>query len=170
MLQRNISSSNPAAGVVKNSSRAQNSPSSPTIYMITPTYTRPTQKADLSRLCYALMHVPGLHWIVVEDSDTRTSLVHRLLSGEHSCKMAHYTHLNLRTTKELRIGKNERHWVKSRGAEQRNHGVDWLFESAAAGFLGKLHDPAKVGGVVYFGDDDNTYDIQLFEEVSMCCV
>lgn len=133
--------------------------------MITPTYARPTQKADLMRLCFTLMHVPMLHWIVVEDSDSQTNLVKRILSGEHSCKISRSTHLNLRTSKDLRLGKNEKHWVKSRGAEQRNHGIDWLFESAAEGFLGKLHNSAKLEGVLYFGDDDNTYDIQVFEEV-----
>jgi hypothetical protein len=134
--------------------------------MITPTYARPTQKADLMRLCYTLMHVQRLHWIVVEDSESKTGLVQRLLMGEYSCKMLRYTHLNLRTSKELQLGRRDQHWTKSRGAEQRNHGIDWLFESAAKGFLDKLHSPDRVEGVVYFGDDDNTYDIQVFEEVS----
>ena len=47
--------------------------------MITPTYARWTQKADLTRLCQTLMHVPSLHWIVVEDSEEKTDLVKRLL-------------------------------------------------------------------------------------------
>ena len=47
--------------------------------MITPTYARWTQKADLTRLCQTLMHVPSLHWIVVEDSEGKTDLVKRLL-------------------------------------------------------------------------------------------
>ena len=38
-----------------------------TIFMITPTYSRHTQKADMTRLLYTLLHVPNLHWIIVED-------------------------------------------------------------------------------------------------------
>lgn len=144
---------------------AENASSLPVIYMITPTYARPTQKADLIRLCFTLMHVPMLHWIIVEDSVVRTKLVERLLSREHSCKIARSSHLHFRTSENLRLGKKEAFWHKCRGAEQRNHGIDWLFESAAEGVLDKLHGAAKVEGVVYFGDDDNTYDIEVFKEV-----
>ena len=55
-------------------------------------------------------------------------------------------------------------WHKSRGVEQRNMALRWLRDSAADGLL--------VGGekgVVYFGDDDNTYDIEIFEEVHVHC-
>ena len=45
------------------------------IYMITPTYPRHTQKADLTRLSYTLAHVPNLHWIIIEDHDSKTDLV-----------------------------------------------------------------------------------------------
>ena len=48
--------------------------------MITPTHSRLTQKADLTRLCHTLMHVDNLHWIVVEDSYEKTSLVTRFLA------------------------------------------------------------------------------------------
>ena len=52
----------------------QNGPLS-TVYVITPTYERVTQKADLLRLCYTLMNVPKVHWIVVEDSARKTTTV-----------------------------------------------------------------------------------------------
>ena len=70
-----------------------------TIYMITPTYARWTQKADLTRLCQTLMHVPKLHWIVVEDSEQKTRLVTRFLSR---CRVES-THLNTRTAQHLRL-------------------------------------------------------------------
>ena len=130
----------------------------PTIYMITPTYPRWTQKADLTRLCLTLMHVPKLHWIVVEDSDKLTRLVYRLLSGNHSCRVYKSTQLNIRTPEEMRLSENEPTWRKNRGVEQRNLAIDWLRERRADGAIDER-------GVVYFGDDDNTYDIALFEEV-----
>uniref|UniRef100_A0A672HAB7 Galactosylgalactosylxylosylprotein 3-beta-glucuronosyltransferase n=1 Tax=Salarias fasciatus TaxID=181472 RepID=A0A672HAB7_SALFA len=51
------------------------SDSLPTIYAITPTYKRLVQKADLTRMSNTLLHVANLHWIVVEDSENKTSLM-----------------------------------------------------------------------------------------------
>lgn len=48
-----------------------------TIYVITPTYIRPTQEVELVILSQALQHVPFVHWIVVEF--TKTELVASLL-------------------------------------------------------------------------------------------
>ena len=42
---------------------------------------------------------------------------------------------------------------KPRGVANRNAGITWI----------RKH--AKKGGVVYFADDDNTYDLRLFAEV-----
>ena len=42
--------------------------------------------------------------------------------------------------------------------EQRNRGLKWIRENHG------LSDTRN--GVVYFGDDDNGYDVKLFEEVS----
>lgn len=42
----------------------------PTIYFVTPTYPRREQFAELVRLGQTLMHVPNLHWIVADDTDT----------------------------------------------------------------------------------------------------
>ena len=132
-----------------------------TIYMITPTYARWTQKADLTRLCQTLMHVPKLHWIVVEDSEQKTRLVTRFLAR---CTVES-THLNTRTAEHLRLKQNEPVWRKNRGVEQRNLALNWLRNAGAAGVLSWQQSG---GGVVFFGDDDNTYDIELFEEVGMC--
>jgi len=43
----------------------------PVIYVITPTYARPVQKAELTRLQNTLKHVSALHWILVEDASSR---------------------------------------------------------------------------------------------------
>ena len=45
-------------------------------------------------------------------------------------------------------------WKLSKGAVQRNCGLKWL------------RDNSVTTGVVYFGDDDNTYHLRLFDEVS----
>lgn len=123
----------------------------PIIYMITPTHSCLTQKADLTRLCHTLMHVTNLHWIVVEDSVEKTSLVTRFLAR---CTVQS-THLNIRTDPNLQLKPNDPNWLRNRGVEQRNLAIDWL----------RQHLDGETTGVVYFGDDDNTYDLQLFEEM-----
>ena len=63
-------------------------------------------------------------------------------------------HLNARTSSMYRA-------LRSRGVEQRNTGLSWIREYC--------HSPEKElacqRGVLYFMDDDNKYDIRLFEEV-----
>lgn len=61
-----------------------------TVFAVTPTYTRHTQKVDLTSLCYTIQQVPNLIWIVVEDSVRKTSLVADLLGR---CKV--YLHRSL---------------------------------------------------------------------------
>lgn len=48
-------------------------------------------------------------------------------------------------------------WIKARGVLQRNRGLKWIRENL---YLGQE-------GVIYFADDDNTYSLELFEEVSL---
>lgn len=71
----------------------------PKIYLITPTYARPEQKAELTRLSYTLRHVPNIHWIIVEDSQTKAVLVSKFLA---KCKIP-YTHLNAATPKIYKL-------------------------------------------------------------------
>ena len=49
------------------------------IFAVTPTYTRYTQKVDLTSLCYTVESVSNIIWIVVEDSTRKTDLVANLL-------------------------------------------------------------------------------------------
>lgn len=74
-------------------------PQLPVIYVITPTFTRPVQKAELTRLSQAFMLVPNLHWIIVEDSVTKTDLVENLLQKTG----LPYTHLNIPTPKTYKL-------------------------------------------------------------------
>ena len=129
-------------------------PKLPTIFAITPTYRRFLQKAELTRMSQTLKHVKNLHWIVVEDSHEKTNLVKRLLN-HFGLK---YTHLNVRTPMEMRRGRNKPRWTKSRGVEQRNLGLQWVRNNVKAN---------QTKGVLYFADDDNTYDIRIFDEVRM---
>ena len=115
------------------------------IFMITPTYNRPTRVPDMTRLCQTLMHVKYLHWIVVEDDN---ELCYDVVDILNWC-LVNSTYLSFQTPPD-RKGK------RGTGADQRNYAMQWLREQYKVG---------QLQGVVYFGDDDNTYDIRLFEEV-----
>lgn len=43
---------------------------------------------------------------------------------------------------------------KPKGVANRNRGLKWIRQNA-------------IDGVVYFADDDNTYDVRLFNEVNI---
>ncbi|KAG3284867.1 hypothetical protein H1C71_008423 [Ictidomys tridecemlineatus] len=137
----------------------------PTIYVITPTYARLVQKAELVRLSQTLSLVPRLHWLLVEDSDGPTPLVSGLLSASGLL----FTHLAVLTPKAQRLREGEPGWVRPRGVEQRNKALEWL--RGRGGAVGGEKDPPPPGtqGVVYFADDDNTYSRELFEETSVRC-
>lgn len=51
----------------------------PPLYIITPTYRRPEQIAEITRLGYTLKHIPNLFWLVIEDATVPTALVTRQL-------------------------------------------------------------------------------------------
>ncbi|KAJ8402726.1 hypothetical protein AAFF_G00363980 [Aldrovandia affinis] len=117
----------------------------PVIYAITPTYSRAVQKAELTRLSNTFRQVPRFHWIVVEDSNIRTELVSRFLA--HSGLP--YTHLHVLTPRRYKRS------GMPRATEQRNAALDWL----------RTHHKPRDSGVVFFADDDNTYSLELFDEM-----
>uniref|UniRef100_A0A674HEX7 Galactosylgalactosylxylosylprotein 3-beta-glucuronosyltransferase n=1 Tax=Taeniopygia guttata TaxID=59729 RepID=A0A674HEX7_TAEGU len=123
----------------------------PPIYVVTPTYARPVQKAELVRLSQTLLHVPALHWVVVEDAAAPSALVGGVLAASG----VSFTHLSAETPPELRGGPGAPSWLFPRGAEQRNRALRWLRDTR------RPDEP----GVVYFADDDNTYSLRLFEEM-----
>uniref|UniRef100_A0A8C2BA05 Galactosylgalactosylxylosylprotein 3-beta-glucuronosyltransferase n=1 Tax=Cyprinus carpio TaxID=7962 RepID=A0A8C2BA05_CYPCA len=126
-------------------SSRSNATSLPVIYAITPTYSRAVQKAELTRLANTFRQVPQFHWIVVEDSNSHTELVSRFLARSG----LRYTHLNVFTPRRFkRTG-------MPRATEQRNLALGWL----------RGHLSFKDKGVVFFADDDNTYSLELFEEM-----
>lgn len=119
-----------------------------TIVGITPTYKRLTQKSDLVTLCQTVMNVPNFLWILIEDSHAKTALVKHVL---HHCTV-NSIHLNAVTSKESKK-------AKQRGVEQRNTGLDWARRYCMENCR------RKCNGVVYFMDDDNKYDLRLFQQV-----
>lgn len=125
----------------------------PTIHIITPTYSRPVQKAELTRIANTFLHVPNLHWILIEDSQRRTPLVTSLLRETG----LNYTHLNVETPKNFKIRGDTRDPRIPRGTMQRNLALRWLRET-----FKNNSQP----GIVYFADDDNSYSLELFEEVN----
>ena len=124
----------------------------PAIFVITPTHTRMTQKVDLTSLCYTFTLVPHLVWIVVEDSYKKTRLVTNLLTR---CNVTSI-HLNARTSLLYRRYMGHPKWMHYKGVVQRNFALRWLRRHCSS---------HECNGVVYFADDDNKYDLRLFEEV-----
>ncbi|KAM5137943.1 galactosylgalactosylxylosylprotein 3-beta-glucuronosyltransferase 3 [Mantella aurantiaca] len=123
----------------------------PIIYVVTPTYGRAQQRAELIRLSQTLLLVPALHWILVEDSAERTAAVADLLAQSD----LPYTHLNVQTPPAMKLKDSDPNWLKPRGVEQRNEALRWLHE----------HRSPRDHGVVYFADDDNTYSLKIFQEM-----
>lgn len=115
----------------------------PTIFAITPTFARDEQKSYLTRLSQTFLHVRKFHWIVIEDSKSKTQLVRNLLAKTG----LNHTHLNIATP-------HGQSWLS--GDIQRNRGLSWIRET-----LGQC----DIRGVVVFANDDNTYDLRIFEEV-----
>ncbi|KAL3987808.1 transcription elongation regulator 1 [Sarotherodon galilaeus] len=119
-----------------------------TIHIITPTYSRSVKKAELTRL----------------DSQHRTPHVTRLL-GETGLN---YTHLNIEPPRNYKLQGDTRGPKPPRGTMQRNLALQWLRET--------FNTNNSQHGIVYFADDDNTYRLELFEEmrstqnVSVCPV
>jgi len=126
----------------------------PTIYVVTPTYARSTQKAELTRLSQTLLHVRCLHWIVVEDAPEKTKLVTQLLSRYNRPA----THLSALTPPPMKLNSTDPNWYKPRGVWQRNKALTWIRGRASQ---------SGEKSVVYFADDDNTYDLALFDEMRL---
>ncbi|CAG4962216.1 unnamed protein product [Parnassius apollo] len=112
------------------------------IYYVTPTYPRPEQAPELTRLAHTLMHVPRLHWIIADDQPICSELVLNILRRTN----LPFTHIS---SPKPFIYKGTNF---PRGVSNRRAALTWLQENVGEGIL-------------YFGDDDNTVDLQLFEEI-----
>ncbi|XP_011214792.1 galactosylgalactosylxylosylprotein 3-beta-glucuronosyltransferase I [Bactrocera dorsalis] len=126
----------------------------PKIYAITPTYSRPSQKAELTRLSHIFMLMPNLHWILIEDSNTTTKVVRNLLTRAGLTERS--TQLNIKTPLNYKLKNKDPNWLKPRGVEQRNLALSWIRTNV---------DPAE-HSVIFFMDDDNSYSVELFVEMT----
>ncbi|CAH1781920.1 unnamed protein product [Owenia fusiformis] len=118
----------------------KNTRSPPKIFAITPTYRRPQQIAEFTRLGQSLMNVADLHWIVIEDDVTQSRRIVQLLNR-----------LNIEFTL-LAIPSDTSLQSTVKGITQRNAGLKLLLD-------------ANFTGVFYFADDDNSYDLRIFEQM-----
>lgn len=114
------------------------------LYIITPTYRRPEQIPELTRVAHTLMLLKNVHWLVIEDATVPTKQVTRLLERT-SLK---FDHLIAPMPDKFKLKKG----AKPRGVSNRNRGLQWIRANATR-------------GVFYFADDDNTYDLELFDEI-----
>ncbi|CAH8349789.1 unnamed protein product [Eruca vesicaria subsp. sativa] len=109
------------------------------IIVVTPTYNRAMQGYYLNRVAQTLRLVePPVLWIVVEGNAAsfETSEVLRKTG-------VMYRHL---------VCKRNTTRVKDRGVHQRNTALEHI----------ELH---RLDGVVYFADDDNVYELELFQRL-----
>ncbi|KAI6227969.1 Galactosylgalactosylxylosylprotein 3-beta-glucuronosyltransferase [Aphelenchoides besseyi] len=111
-----------------------------TIIIITPTHQRPERLADMTRFAQTLMHIRNIHWVVIEDSNATVPAVERILQRSRIPYVYFYT-----TTKP---GFPRRGWT------HRNMGLE---------YIRKNYRNYRRNAVVYFADDDNSYDIRLFD-------
>lgn len=124
--------------------RAPPRPGATPLYVVTPTYRRPEQLAELTRMAQTLLLVHTVRWIVIEDAKAPSKPVARLLEQSG----LQYEHLTAAMPEQYR----KRKGAKPKGVAQRNRGLEWLRANATR-------------GVFYFADDDNTYDVAIFEEI-----
>ena len=118
----------------------------PRVYLITPTYPRREQIAELTRLGQTLKLAGNIHWILAEDSGHCSPLVSSILERLDIS----YSHLLSPQPAMYRTAKLR---YNPRGVSSRRAGLHWLLNRTWS-------------GVVYFGDDDNTYDTRLFQQIA----
>ncbi|CAD5223976.1 unnamed protein product [Bursaphelenchus okinawaensis] len=109
------------------------------IIIITPVMQRPERIADLTMLSQTLIQLKNIHWLLIEDDDKPHPIVPWFLSKYN----IPYTYLY--TTN---LG------LPCRGWAQRNLAMDYMRQN---------RDKFEEDAVVYFADDDNSYDLRLFD-------
>ena len=122
--------------------------SSPTVWVVTPTFYRPEQKPELTRVAQALLPVSHfVHWIIIDDISQGSEESLKDLKGFLERFMISFTLLKSSppSGKTKIVG-------KPRGVGGRQAAMSWIRKNTRE-------------GVVYFADDDNTYDSEIFRQV-----
>ena len=101
------------------------------------------------------MHVNDIIWIVIEDTKEKTELVTNVLA---KCKPVTSVHLFAKTPESPTVPKGGKQKERAKGIVQRNAGLKWIRTNCTI-------KEGNCRGVVYMMDDDNKYDLQLFQEV-----
>ena len=123
--------------------------------MITPTYARSTQKSDLIRVSHSLaLSQVRVNWILVED--TAKNFSSNFLKNFKSKTEQNYPNIEITLLRQDGSPVDEIN-TATRGVRQRNKALDHIVS------LATVNEKAAV----YFGDDDNTYNPQLFKKISM---
>lgn len=129
----------------------------PALYIITPTYARWTQKAELIRISHSLaLSFLSIHWVIIEDTkngDVSEMLQNFRLSVEEKYPLIEVSLLVAATPDETKLGQNDPNWKYPRGVQQRNKGINFVIENYN-----------NESAVLIFADDDNTYSPELFHE------
>ena len=118
----------------------------PLVFVITATFKRYAQKVELVRFSRVLRQVPNILWIVVEDGENKTTTITEFLANSG----VPHVYLSVAGTKQ--------HNVKPKGVRPQNRGLQYVRESLKV-------NPRP--SVIYIADDDNTYTLKLFKEVSI---
>ncbi|KAL8165974.1 hypothetical protein V2J09_007473 [Rumex salicifolius] len=109
------------------------------LVVVTPTYNRALQAYYLNRLGHVLRLVnPPVLWIVVEMN----------VQSPETAEILRKTGVLYR---HLVCTKNMTN-IKDRGVQQRNTAIEHI-------------ESHKLDGIVYFGDDDNIYSLELFKRI-----
>ncbi|CAI5506469.1 unnamed protein product [Closterium sp. Naga37s-1] len=133
-------------------------PVPPRLILVTPTYARAFQAAYLTELTHTLRLVPPPHtWIVVESGNKTEETAMLLERTAGYCAAAEAGGLlssaplsNTPFHPRPLLQNEDQRWF--RGVGQRNLALEYI-------------ERENLEGIVYFMDDDNSYALQLFDEL-----
>ena len=108
---------------------------SDTIIFVTPTYKNPKRVFFINECIKKFSNIKNLIWILCEDDNNIDIEINELLSM--TC--IRYKYLSFGPTKD-------------KGNEQRNFCYEYIVNN-------------NINGIIYNADDDNEYDIKLFDEI-----
>ncbi len=115
-------------------------------------FFRPEQIAELTRLAQTLLHLKTVHWIVAEDQPECSDLVSSVLK-----RLPEFSYTQLAAPMpSLYLTKHSlKHYGLPRGVAGRRASLKWILSNTSQ----------YTKAVVYFADDDNTYDLRLFNDL-----